>query len=189
VSYGFSSSTGANGNSDSPDISADGRFVAYRSAASDIVPGDGNGVPDLFLYDRQTGVTTLLSADRFGKGSADNRSRPPVFSGNGQVLLFESSAADLVDRSFNFSPNLFAFTPYSSSSIIPFPITISADRLGPWLTWPAVPGRSYHAQFKDTLTDALWQDLNDNISVVGGTAYLEDLTAGPAQRFYRIVAF
>ena len=51
----------ANGASDSATISADGRFIAYRSFASDVVPNDTNGVPDVFLYDRSSGITSLLS--------------------------------------------------------------------------------------------------------------------------------
>src|SRR4051812_31139080 len=51
------SSTGeqANGRSDSGSISPDGRFVAFTSSASNLVPGDTNGAHDIFVRDRQTG--------------------------------------------------------------------------------------------------------------------------------------
>src|SRR5207249_6729458 len=69
-----------NGLSDSPDISADGRFVAYRSFATNIVPvADGNGVPDLFLYDGFLSGSSLLSASRVNGAAADNRSLSPIF--------------------------------------------------------------------------------------------------------------
>src|SRR5262245_58822625 len=63
--------SGAAGNeaSDSPAMSPDGRYVAFRSAASDLVPGDANGVADVFLSDRTTGVVRLVSAPADG-GSA-----------------------------------------------------------------------------------------------------------------------
>ena len=51
---------GVQGNGDSsqrPSISADGRFVAFSSDASNLVPGDTNGVDDVFVRDRQTGTT------------------------------------------------------------------------------------------------------------------------------------
>lgn len=57
-------SDGSQGNSesDTPVISADGRYVAFYSAASNLVAGDINGALDIFLKDTQTGITTLVSA-------------------------------------------------------------------------------------------------------------------------------
>ncbi len=79
VSHGYNSSAGACGSSDWPEISSDGRFVAYRSGACNIVVGDGNGYPDLFLYDRLNDSTTLLSINRFGTAAGDSRSQAAVF--------------------------------------------------------------------------------------------------------------
>jgi Tol biopolymer transport system component len=90
-----------NGASDSPAMSADGRFIAYRSAATDIVFGDTNGVPDVFLFDRQTRSTWLLSVSAFGNFAANNRSSSPVFSGDGQTIVFQSWASDLVAHARN----------------------------------------------------------------------------------------
>src|SRR5207249_270026 len=64
------SSTGEQGNDDSAiskGISGDGRFVAYRSFASNLVPGDANGGPDAFLLDRSTGQTVLASVSATGE--------------------------------------------------------------------------------------------------------------------------
>src|SRR5262249_33147669 len=146
----------ANGNSDSPDISANGRFVAYRSTAVDILPGDTVPVPDIFLYDNQTGVTTLLTNSRFANRAADNRSRSPIFSGDGNTLFFESSASDLVEQTFNSNPNIFA---HGTFSLPPFPLAITLDTQGPLLSWPTIPGKTYHVQFKNTLDSLSWQDL------------------------------
>ncbi|HWQ90617.1 MAG TPA: hypothetical protein VN673_03015, partial [Clostridia bacterium] len=88
VTHAHNSATApANALSDSADVSPDGRFLVYRSAASDLVPGDANGVPDIFLFDRQTGENTLLSKNRSGS-FANNRSLAPVFSADGQSVLF-----------------------------------------------------------------------------------------------------
>jgi hypothetical protein len=186
VSHKFSSSSPANAKSDSPDISADGRFIAYRSAATDILPADTIGVPDIFLYDRQTGVTTLLTQSRFGSYAADNRSRSPIFSGDGKILFFESSASDLVDQTFNFNPNIFAYGTYVMP---PFPVAIAFDTQGPLLSWPTVPGKTYQVQFKNTLNDLLWQDLSGDVSNVGNIEYFRDTSPGPLLRFYRIKSF
>jgi Tol biopolymer transport system component len=51
----------ANGRSNSPTISADGRFVAFFSGASNLVPGDTNGSDDIFVRDRQRGATEQVS--------------------------------------------------------------------------------------------------------------------------------
>jgi dipeptidyl aminopeptidase/acylaminoacyl peptidase len=181
----FNSSLPANANSDSPDISADGRFIAYRSAATDILPADTIGVPDIFLYDRQTGVTTLLTQSRFGNYSADNRSRSPVFSGDGKILFFESSASDLVDQTFNFNPNIFAYGTYVMP---PFPVAIALDIQGPLLSWLKVPGKTYQVQSKAALSDP-WQDLSGQIFFDGNTEYFRDTSPSLFLRFYRVKAF
>src|SRR6266542_4122454 len=108
ISKSFASVGGANDVSDSPDISADGRFVAYRSFASDIVPGDSNGAADIFLYDRWSGTTTLVSINAAGISTADNRSLAPIFSSDGQTLLFQSWASDMTGFDLNHNSDLFA---------------------------------------------------------------------------------
>ena len=191
VSRGYSSGAAAYGVSDSPDVSADGRFVAYRSAANNIVPGDTNGAPDVFLYDQQNSTTTLLSASRLGLSSADNRSLAPVFSADGQTLVFQSWGSDIVAQDFNYGSDVFAFSLYLSSPIPLFSAAIvpgSSSAQGPWIIWPVVPGKTYLVQFKNTLLDAAWQTLNGSFTVVGNQACLNDPSAGSGPRFYRVIA-
>jgi Tol biopolymer transport system component len=192
VSQGYSAGEPGNASSDSPDISADGRFLAYRSAASNLVPGDTNGVPDIFLYDRQNNTTTLLSASRLGAWPADNRSLTPVFSGDGQTLVFQSWASDLAAQDFNQARDVFAYSLYASGSIPLFcarllPGTIPGQ--GPWVTWPVLPGKNYRVEFKDSLDAAQWQILSGSITIVGSQAWLNDPSPGPGPRFYRIAAY
>src|SRR4051812_28572756 len=56
----------ANGDSVSPSLSADGRFVAFYSEASNLVPGDTDQVGDVFVRDRRTGTTERVSLGRGG---------------------------------------------------------------------------------------------------------------------------
>ena len=128
VSRNYTSGGAAYGASDSPDISSDGRFVAYRSAAVNLVPGDTNGLPDVFLYDRSSGITTLLSANRFCNAAADNRSLAPVFSADGQTVTFQSWASDLVDQDFNQGSDVFAYNLYSSGQMLAGAAEIVATR-------------------------------------------------------------
>jgi Tol biopolymer transport system component len=85
----------ANGESFQPSISADGRFVAFTSAASNLVQGDTNGVNDVFVHDRKTGTTTRVSVDSTGT-QADRFSATPVMSANGGFVAFQSNASNLV---------------------------------------------------------------------------------------------
>jgi Tol biopolymer transport system component len=192
VSHACNSSAAAYGASDWPAISSDGRFVAYRSSAGNIVIGDTNGLPDVFLYDRLNSATTLVSVNRFGTGAGDNRSLAPVFSGDGQTLVFQSWASDLVAQDFNCTSDLFACGLYASGEIPLFSVQImrsAGTGQGPWLMWPVVPGKNYSVQFKSGLRDADWQTLNEGVTVLGNQAYLNDLSAGPGPRFYRVVAY
>jgi Tol biopolymer transport system component len=79
-------------------ISADGRWIAYASGATNIVAGqtDTNANADIFLYDSQTGVTTLVSHVAGSPTTTGNgRSIQPVISADGSRVVFMSQATDL----------------------------------------------------------------------------------------------
>ena len=96
----------ADGGSDAPAISGDGRFVAFESAASNLVPGDTNGESDVFVHDRQTGATERVSVDS-ASSQADAGSDAPSISGDGRFVAFESKAGNLVPRDFNRARDVF----------------------------------------------------------------------------------
>jgi Tol biopolymer transport system component len=77
------------------DISGDGRYVAFASSADNLVPGDTNGGGDVFVHDRQTGVTERVSVDSAGN-QADEGGWDPAISANGRYVAFGSSATNLV---------------------------------------------------------------------------------------------
>jgi Tol biopolymer transport system component len=83
-----------------PEISADGRFVTFWSAATDLVAGqvdDGENRVDIFLWDRVTGTTELVSHAAGSRTvSANGGSGQPVISGDGRFVAFTSLATDLV---------------------------------------------------------------------------------------------
>ena len=85
----------ANGPSSNPDISADGRYVVFESAASNLVAGDTNGAPDVFVRDVQAGTTKLVSVAR-GGGSGNGASGAPAISASGGFVSFASKASNLV---------------------------------------------------------------------------------------------
>jgi Tol biopolymer transport system component/putative cell wall-binding protein len=95
-----SSGAQADGSSLNPAISADGRFVVFSSSAPDLVPGDTNGWEDVFIHDRQTGTTELVSVGIAGAG-ADFISLDCAVSGDGRYVAFSSGATNLVPDDTN----------------------------------------------------------------------------------------
>jgi Tol biopolymer transport system component len=96
------SSTGeeAHGDTRGPAISADGRFVAFYSDASDLVPDDTNGWTDVFVRDRLLGTTELASLSSLGE-QGSRASGSPGINGDGRFVVFESDAPDLVPGDTN----------------------------------------------------------------------------------------
>ena len=89
-----------NGSSFSPSISADGSFVAFASAATNLVPGDTNGHIDVFVCDRRTGSIERVSVSTAGmEGNGD--SIAPAIDGPGCVVAFKSYANNLVPNDNN----------------------------------------------------------------------------------------
>jgi len=99
-----------NGDSTQPSLSETGTYVAFRSAASNLVAGDSNGVEDIFY--RTPGSQNVLpaiirasvsSAEVQANGSSAN----PVFAGNSQLIAFESLASNLVAGDTNDVRDIF----------------------------------------------------------------------------------
>ena len=103
-----------------PEISADGRWITYHSASSNIVPGDVNSGDDVFLYDRTTGNTVLLSQSTEG-GSGNGPSDWARISRDGSTITFNSMAVDLVGQ----PPEAGALYVYRAPSEDPFVLNIS----------------------------------------------------------------
>lgn len=95
-----------NGGSFSQSLSSNGRFVAFTSDANQLVPGDTNGVWDVFVHDRQTGRTTRVSVDSGGL-QGNQRSEDPSISPDGRYVAFTSRAADLVPGDTNGFEDVF----------------------------------------------------------------------------------
>ena len=114
VSRSFNPSASPSGASDSPAISPDGRFVAYRSFATNIIASDFNAASDLFVYDGSNLTTMLVSSNQQDTSTANSGSTMPIFSGDGRTLVFRSRASNLIARDFNYFDDVFA------ANVLPF---------------------------------------------------------------------
>jgi hypothetical protein len=104
------SSVGTQSNNDSthPFISADGRYVTFGSVASNLVAGDTNGNPDIFVHDMVTGVTERVSLNVFG-GQTNLGASYSAISDDGNHILFESASTDIVLNDTNGLSDLFVY--------------------------------------------------------------------------------
>lgn len=95
-------SNGTQGNFQSryPTISADGRYVAFESDATTLVPGDSNDATDIFVRDRLAGTTVRISITATG-AQVSGPSRRPAISGDGQRIVFDSFGALIPDSGFH----------------------------------------------------------------------------------------
>ena len=95
-----------NGGSFSPSLSADGRYVAYWSNASDLVADDTNKTGDVFVFDRNDGSTTRVSVNSDGT-QGDGMSSDPSISPDGRYVTFWSGATNLVPDDSNGKRDIF----------------------------------------------------------------------------------
>ena len=100
-------SAGDEARGDTASTSADGRYIAFESNATNLSASDTNGdLWDVFVKDTQTGITTLVSTDSSGNG-ANGESYNPVISADGRYVVFDSSASNLVAGDTNGVNDIF----------------------------------------------------------------------------------
>jgi len=101
-------SAGEQGNDAStrPDMSADGRYIVFESLATNLVISDTNNTEDVFLHDRQTGITIRVSVSSTGEQS-NSYSDSASFSADGRYIAFTSNASNLVANDTNNKPDIF----------------------------------------------------------------------------------
>lgn len=93
--------------SGSPDISSEGRYVAFQSAATNLVPGDTNAKTDVFVHDRSLKTTTRVSISSAGEQQNAGSSWPPAISGEGRYVAFVSDATNLIAGDTNGTRDVF----------------------------------------------------------------------------------
>ncbi|HEY8583295.1 MAG TPA: hypothetical protein VIL49_10115, partial [Capillimicrobium sp.] len=106
----------ANGFADQASISGDGRHVVFSSGADNLSNQDDNAYDNVFLRDRQTGLTTLISR---GAGvPANSHSTYPSISANGRYVAYESTATNLTPDDADADADIFVFDRQTSTTAL-----------------------------------------------------------------------
>jgi hypothetical protein len=108
------SGTAANGPSTFAGMSDNGRYIAFTSAATNIVAGDTNGVADLFLFDALTGITRLVSQSKTLGVSNDAPTFLDVFDDG--TVYFKSAASNIADFDINTQNDVFRWNFNNTSA-------------------------------------------------------------------------
>jgi uncharacterized repeat protein (TIGR01451 family) len=123
----------SDGESEAPTLSADGRFVAFASYASNLVPGDNSDWRDIFLYDLSTKKTIRVSLDSAGNES-NGISAEPALPADGRYVVFDSNATNLVANDSNGRYDIFLrdrqFNPLASADLAITQNAIPDPRVG-----------------------------------------------------------
>ncbi|MCL4181715.1 MAG: hypothetical protein KJ072_28765, partial [Verrucomicrobia bacterium] len=132
------------GVSKQPQLSADGRFVAFTSTAADLVAGDSNASADIFVRDLEMERTWLVSVSPLGQRTAQGWSLTPRISDDGSLVAFTSEAWDLSERDWNQACDVFTWNT---------PVWSEGDQDGDGMddAWEAYNFGGYH---RDGLGDA-----------------------------------
>lgn len=165
----------ANAASDLPAISDDGRFVTFRSTASNLVEGDTNGRADVFLRDTQLGLTTRVSVDSTGnQGLTD--SNGAAISTDGQYVAFMSAAPNLVAADTNDTNDVFVHDRTTGLTT-----RASVDSTGvqgnDGSVWPNISGTGRYVTFVSYATNLVADDTNGL-----GDVFVHDTSSGKTTR-------
>ena len=152
------SGTQGNDGSWGPSISADGRYVAFHSAATNLVPGDNNATWDVFVHDRLTATTNRVSVDSDGN-QGNEMSYASSLSADGRFVAFTSLATNLVPGDNNASSDVFVHDCETSETA-----RVSVDSNGNEGSWdsanPAISGDGRYVVFESEASTLVAGDGN-----------------------------
>lgn len=152
----------SDGDSASPAVSEDGRFVVFASDARDLVAGDGNGKTDIFLYDSQlVSVTNRIirisvnSSDVEGNGN----STAPIISADGKYVAFQSDATNLVAADTNQKTDIFLYSREADTLIRISTNSVAVEGNGA-STAPKISEDGRYTVFQSDATNLIDSDAN-----------------------------
>jgi Tol biopolymer transport system component len=179
-------SGGAQAGSDSnnPVLSADGRYVAFQTHASNLVAGDTNGFTDVFVHDRNTGTTERVSVDTNGvQGNLESFN--PSISADGRYVAFQSSSSNLVVGDTNAVTDVFVRDRIAGTTER-VSISTSGDQGNGQSEVASLSGDGNLVAFHSLATNLVAGDTNGNYDVfvrnrLAGTTARASVATGGAQ--------
>jgi Tol biopolymer transport system component len=171
------SSSGEQGNGYSyyASVSADGRFVAFQSGASNLVAGDTNDYGDVFVRDRLTGTTELVSLSSWGD-QGNSQSYWPSISPDGRFVAFDSDASDLVPDDTNGYPDIFVRDRLLATTER-LSVSSSGEQANKWSHDSAISGGGRFVAFWSYATNLVPGDTNGEADV-----FVRDRLCGVTER-------
>lgn len=164
---------GGNDNSAVPVLSPDGRYVVFTSTANDLVPGGNNYYSaNVYLRDRMSGTTTLVSANQSGTGGGNGHSQSGQVSTNGQFVVFQSDASDLVPNDTNGVTDIFVRNLMTGTTVLVSASTNGGPANGP-STDPVMTPNGRFVAFISSASNLVPGDTNGIPDV-----FVRDLWAG-----------
>jgi WD40-like Beta Propeller Repeat len=154
---------GGQGNSQSwdgypPAISADGRYVAFGSYASNLVAGDTNGWADVFVHDRLTKQTTRVSVATDG-GQGDSDSVNSSISADGRYVAFVSNAKNLVVGDARFREDIFVHDRLTKQTTLVSKAT-NGTQANERSIWPRLSADGRYVAFTSNASNLVGGDTN-----------------------------
>ena len=149
-------------------LSADGRFVAFHSAATNLVAGDTNGTNDVFVHDRQTGITERVSVASDGT-QGNKASSYPALSADGRFVAFDSDATNLVAGDTNGTTDVFVHDRQTGTtervSVASGGGTQGNGKSGGFFAFPALSADGRFVAFQSDATNLVAGDTNGTTDV------------------------
>jgi Tol biopolymer transport system component len=168
-----SDGTQADHSSTHPSISADGRYVAFQSYATNLVPKPWiwPGIPDIFVHDRLTGDTTLVSLASDGTW-ANWTSTNPSISADGRYVTFESEATNLVPNDTNAYVDVFVHDRTTSETTL---VSLASDgtQANRTSTYPSISADGRYVAFQSEAGNLVPNDTNNYVDVFVHDRYWE----------------
>jgi Tol biopolymer transport system component len=162
--------------SSQPVVSANGRYVAFTSAADDLIAGDDNGTSDVFVFDLVTGSLTRVSVTS-GGSQARGASYNPSISADGHLVSFTSGARNLVKGLRKRFPNVFVHDLYTGQTRL---VSVSsrgreqnASVAPPFTQFSELSGDGRYVVFDSDASNLVRGDTNGHTDV-----FRHDLAAG-----------
>jgi YVTN family beta-propeller protein len=152
----------ANGPSSFPSVSGDCRFVAFQSAATNLVPDDTNGASDIFVHDRATGETVRVNVTTDGT-QGDAMSITPSISADGRCVAFVSAASTLSEGDTNDKKDI--YVACGGAVICRASVSSDAEEPNDDSSLPSLSENGQLVTFGSLASNLIALDLNDHADV------------------------